>query len=139
MIIYPKKRISWRKQGSIINLVRPLFEGYLFIAYPKEEIGIFDHLLRKYQLNIVWLVYSAGSLVPILNEEKQLLQKLIGSDGIVEVSTLEKHNQQLRVVNGPLVGVEHIIKKISRRDLRITVEIPVLDEKRRIELEGVLR
>jgi transcriptional antiterminator NusG len=137
-LIYPRRRISWRKQGGIIDLVRPLFDGYLFISYPKEKIREFDQLLRMRKLNIAWLIYSGEALVPILNEEKQLIQKLMGSDGIVEVSTVGKHNEQLQVLSGPLVGLEHIIKKVSHRNRRITVEIPVLDEKRKIELEGIL-
>ncbi len=137
-LIYPRRRISWRKQGSYIDLVRPLFDGYLFISYPKEKIRVFDQILRMRNLNIAWLVYSGGELIPILSEEKQLIQKLMGSDGIVEVSTVEKQNEQLQVVNGPLVGLEHIVTKVSRRNRRITVEIPMLDEVRKIELEGNL-
>lgn len=137
-LVYPRRRISWRKQGSYINLVRPLFDGYMFISYAKEKIRDFDQALRMCNLNIAWLVYSGGALVPILNEEKQLIQKLMGSDGIVEVSTVEKQHEQFQIVNGPLVGLEHIVTKVSRRNRRITVEIPVLDEIRKIELEGKL-
>ncbi|MBP2645991.1 MAG: hypothetical protein H6Q75_1431 [Firmicutes bacterium] len=136
--IYPRRRVSWRKQGRIINLVRPLFEGYFFVACPKEKITVFDQLLRLSNLNIAWLVYSAGALVPIYMEERALLERLIGSEGIVDVSTVKKQNDQLEIVDGPLVGLENIIKKISGRKRRITVEIPVLEEKREVELEGIL-
>lgn len=137
-LIYPKRRISWRKQGAIIRLIRPLFDGYLFISCPREKIRGFDQLLRMCKFNIAWLVYSGEALVPILNEEKRLIQRLMGSDGIVEVSTVVKHNEQLQILNGPLVGLEHIVKKISHRNRRITVEISMLDEKRKLELEGLL-
>jgi len=137
-LIYPRRRVSWRKQGSYIDLVRPLFDGYLFISYPKDKIRAFDQALRMRNLNIAWLVYSGGELVPILNEERQLIQKLMGSEGIVEVSTVEKQHEQFQVVKGPLVGLEHIVTKVSRRNRRITVEIPMLDEVRKIELEGNL-
>jgi transcription termination/antitermination protein NusG len=137
-LIYPRRRISWRKQGRYIGLVRPLFDGYLFVSYPKEKIRAFDQLLRMRKLNIAWLVYSGGDLVPILDEEKLLIQKLMGKEEIVEVSTVVKHDGQIQVVDGPLVGLEHIVRKVSRRNRRITVEILVLDEKRKIELEGIL-
>ncbi|AJQ29989.1 hypothetical protein JBW_04660 [Pelosinus fermentans JBW45] len=137
-LIYPKRRISWRKQGAVIGLVRPLFDGYLFISCPREKIRGFDQLLRIRKLNIAWLVYSGEALVPILNEEKELIQRLMGSDGIVEVSTVVKHDEQLQILNGPLVGLEHIVKKVSHRNRRITVEVSMLDEKRKIELEGIL-
>lgn len=90
-----------------------------------------------YKLNIAWPVYSAGALVPIYTEEQLLIQKLIGNGGIVEVSTLKKQNEQLQVVNGPLLGLDHIIKKVSPKNRRIMVEVTVLDEKKKIELEGV--
>ncbi|WP_040292453.1 transcription termination/antitermination NusG family protein [Acetonema longum] len=136
-LICPKRRISWRKQGSIISIVRPLFEGYLFVASPAERLEEFYNLLRMYKLNIAWPVYSAGALVPIYTEEQLLIQKLIGNGGIVEVSTLKKQNEQLQVVNGPLLGLDHIIKKVSPKNRRIMVEVTVLDEKKKIELEGV--
>ncbi|VBB05123.1 transcription termination factor nusg [Lucifera butyrica] len=138
-LIYPRRRISWRKQGTIISLVRPLFEGYLFVAYPQEKIGEFDYLLRRCDLKLVWLVYSTGTLIPILEEEKCIIQQLIGKDGIVEGSTVENHDGQLQVIKGPLAGLGHIVKKVSRRNRRITVEIPVLDEKKNIELEGIFK
>jgi transcription termination/antitermination protein NusG len=137
-VIYPRRRISWRKQGSIISLVRPLFEGYLFIATEKEKIREYSRILRMNQLNVAWLVYSAGSLVPIFTEEKQLIQQLMGAEGIVEVSAVERYSDRLQVVNGPLLGQEHIITKVSGRNRRITIEIPVLEEKKKIELEGII-
>jgi transcription termination/antitermination protein NusG len=137
-VIYPRRRISWRKQGSIISLVRPLFEGYLFVATEKEKMREYNRILRMHQLNVAWLVYSAGSLVPLIAEEKQLIQQLMGAEGVVEVSAVQRDNDRLQVVNGPLLGQEHIIKKVSSRNRRITVEIPVLAEKRNIELEGII-
>ena len=46
-LIYPKRRISWRKQGGYVNLVKPLFDGYIFISCLKEKIRDFDksHIL----------------------------------------------------------------------------------------------
>jgi transcriptional antiterminator NusG len=136
--IYPRKRVSWRKQGRLISLVKPLFEGYMFVSCSEGEIAVFDQLLRRNKLNIAWLVYSAGTLVPIFKEEKLLIQQLIGLDGIVEMSSVKKYNDHLQIVNGPLVGLEHIVKKVSGRNRRITVEIPVLEENKNVELEGVL-
>ncbi|BBB93458.1 MAG TPA: antitermination protein NusG [Methylomusa anaerophila] len=138
-IINPKRRVYWRKSGQIISIIRPLFEGYLFVSINRENIEEFDHLLRKHRISAGWLVYSAGSLVPILPEEKQLIQKLIGSEGIVEISEIEKTEDQIKIVNGPLLGLEQIVKKYSRRDQRITVEVPILQEKRQLELGGVLK
>lgn len=136
-IIYPKRRVCWRKCGQMISLIRPLFEGYLFVSSESTKIQNFDRLLHKYEFNVGGLVYSAGALIPILTKEKELIRKLMGNEGIVEVSEIEKIDNQIKVVTGPLVGFEPLIKKFSGRNRRITVEIPILAENRQIELGGV--
>lgn len=137
-IFCPKRRIGWRKSGRVISIIRPLFEGYLFVSINSKNILKFDFLLRSYKIGIVRLVRSAGSLVPISPEEKQLLQGLMDSGKVVEVSRLERVNTEYRVIDGPLLGYEHMIKKFSKRDRRITIEVPILQEKKILQLEGIL-
>lgn len=57
---------------------------------------------------------------------------------IVEVSKVERVKEELKVIDGPLLGFEHMIKNFSSRNRRITVEIQILEEVKRIELEGIL-
>jgi transcriptional antiterminator NusG len=137
-LVFPRRRVSWRKQGGIISIIRPLFEGYLFVDSDEKKIGKFDELLRIHKLNVAQLLYSGGTLVPIFDEEKHLILQLIGRNGIVEASTVARQEEHLQVVKGPLVGLEHLVKKISDKKRRITVEIPVMNEKRKVELEGIL-
>lgn len=137
-VFCPRRKISWRKGGHILSVIRPLFEGYLFVSSPGKKIGTFDRLLRMYRLDIVRLIRSAGSLAPISSEEKRLLQGLLDYNRIVEVSKIEMVKEQLRVIDGPLLGCEHIIKNFSSSKRRLTVEIPLLHESKKIELEGIL-
>lgn len=137
-VFCPKRRVGWRKKGRIISIVRPLFEGYLFVSSNEENIITFDYLLRKYKIDMAWLVQSAGCLVPISKEEKQFLQKLMDREKIVESSKVKIVENHFEVVDGPLLGLEHTIKNISSKNRRIIIEVPILQEKRRIELEGTL-
>jgi transcription termination/antitermination protein NusG len=137
-IVFPRRRIHWRKQGAIIGLVRPLFEGYLFVSVQNNDIEKLDYLLRMHKMN-AWLVRSAGGvIVPILAEEKQLILQLMGSTGIVDISQIEIIKGQIKVVKGPLKGLEPVIKKFSKRSQMITLEVPILQTKNQIELAGVL-
>jgi transcription termination/antitermination protein NusG len=136
-LIFPRRRISWRKQGSIICLVRPLFEGYLFVSAQRNNIEKLDYFLRIHKMN-AWLVRSGGAIVPILAEERQLILQLMGSTGIVDISQIEIIKGQLKVVKGPLLGLEPVIRKFSKKSQKITLEIPILQEKNKIELAGVL-
>lgn len=137
-IFYPKKRIGWRKKGNIISIIRPLFEGYLFVSANERSINRFDYLLRNCKLNRAWLVQSAGCLAPISNEEKNILEKLMDCEKVVECSKVKVIKDQFEVVEGPLLGLEYTIKKISYKNRRIIVELPILEEKKQIELEGML-
>ncbi|GEM_PF-1669131 len=137
-VFCPKRRIGWRKSGQVVSIIRPLFEGYLFVSVNKKDIGKFDRLLRAYKINVVRLVRSAGSLVPISYQERTLLQGLMDYGRIVEVSKIERTEEKIKVIDGPLLGFEHMIKKFSSRNRRITVEVPILEEKKIIELEGIL-
>jgi len=137
-VFCPQKKVRWRKKGCILDIVKPLFAGYLFVAIHNEEIEKFYRLLNMYKINMVKLVRNAGSIVPISIEEKQILQRLMDCERIVEVSKFEIIEEQLRVIEGPLIGCEHMIKKISNRNRRITIEIPILEEKKNIDLEGIL-
>nr|WP_092071910.1 transcription termination/antitermination NusG family protein [Dendrosporobacter quercicolus]NSL49445.1 antitermination protein NusG [Dendrosporobacter quercicolus DSM 1736]SDM31149.1 transcriptional antiterminator NusG [Dendrosporobacter quercicolus] len=137
-IINPKKKIPWRKKGRVITLIRPLFEGYLFVSTTNENIKEFHYLLQKHRMNIGWLVYSAGSLLPISSQEKQLIQTLMDNEGIVGISRVKQTNNQIEIINGPLLGFEKMIKNYSRREQRITVEIPLLQEKKQIKLGAIL-
>jgi transcriptional antiterminator NusG len=133
-IVYPKRRVGWRKKGHVISVIRPLFEGYLFVSTNKIET--FHNLLRKHAINNAWLTRCGENLMPIYPEEKNLIQQLIGNEGIVEVSEIQMVDNQIKVVKGPLIGLEHVIKKYSGKNRRIVIEFSVLGEKREVELEG---
>ena len=137
-IFCPRRRISWRKGGRMLSIIRPLFEGYLFVSAPCKKIGKFDRLLQMYRLNVARLVRSSGSLIPISSEEKQLLQGLMDYKRVVEVSKIEIIKEQLKVIDGPLLGCEYMIKNFSSKKHRITIEVPLLHEIKKIELEGIL-
>jgi transcriptional antiterminator NusG len=46
--------------------------------------------------------------------------------------------ERFKVTNGPLLGCEHMIINFSSRKHRITIEVPLLHERKKIELEGIL-
>jgi len=133
-IIYPRRQVFWRKQGKILKLIKPLFSGYLFVA--TDKVTELDYLLRKHKIGIAWLIRSGGALVPIFEEEREFIEKLIGVEEIVGVSEVLKSENDFKVIKGPLLGLEHKIKKYSSREQRITIEILIMKEIKRIELQG---
>ena len=134
-IVFPKRRLSWRKKGRVIDVVKPLFSGYLFVSASQRQVIRLNLWLRTQKVDI-WFLKVGNFLTPISEQEMIIIRKLLSSDGIVEESQIVKAGQRVMVVSGPLVGLEGIIKECSRRNRRITIGVTVAGEERQVELEG---
>lgn len=133
--IFPKRRLSWRKKGAILDVIKPLFRGYLFVSAEEKRIKELDDWMRDKKVDI-WFVKIEKLIIPITNEEVQLIKQLICNGDIVERSVIIKIGEEAKIVNGPLVGLEGIVEKYSKRDRRVTIKVTVNGEEKRIELEG---
>ncbi|GBF33014.1 transcription antitermination NusG-related protein [Desulfocucumis palustris] len=134
-IIFPKRRLSWRKKGKIIYVIKPLFSGYLFAAANYEQIEELHQWLRIQKANI-WFVKVGNLLTPIDNHEMELIQKLMCNGDIVDSSEIQKNGESVMIVKGPLVGLEGIIEQYSKRNRRVVIKVNIGGEERRVELEG---
>lgn len=135
--ILPKRRLSWRKKGVIYEVIKPLFIGYLFVSANYNRIKELDNWIRNQKLDI-WFVKIDKSIIPITSEEVQLIKRLVGNGDIIEKSDLIKIGEKVKIVNGPLVGLEGIVEKHSNRNRRVTIKVIICGEEKRVELEGVM-
>ena len=134
--IFPKRRLSWRKKGAILDVIKPLFRGYFFVSAEYKRIKELDDWMRDKKLDI-WFVKINKLIIPITNQELQLIKQLIGDGDIVERSEIIKLGEKTKIVSGPLVGFEGIVDKYSKRDCRVTIKVTVNGEEKRVELEGM--
>lgn len=134
-ILFPKRRLSWRKRGEVIEIVKPLFNGYFFVFAQDNRIREIDFWLRIKKPDI-WFVKFGKAMIPVLNEEMKLVQKLTCDSDIVERSAIYKNGDKIEVVSGPLVGLEGIVEKYSGRNRRATVRITIGGKERRVELDA---
>lgn len=134
-IILPKRRLSWRKKGKIIDVIKPLFSGYLFIAANYKQIIELNLWLRTQKIN-VWFVKVGNLITPIDIYEMEIIQKLMCNDNIVGVSEIVNVGEQVMIVKGPLVGLEGIIVKCLKRNHRVIINVAIGGEERKVELEG---
>lgn len=134
--IFPKRRLTWRKKGAILDVIKPLFAGYLFASASNMRITELDYWIRAERAD-VWFVKIDKSIIPITNEEVQLIRQLISNGDIVEKSEIATIGEEVKVVGGPLLGLEGIVEKLSKRDRRVTIRIAINGEEKRVELEGI--
>ncbi|MCX8131432.1 MAG: antitermination protein NusG [Clostridia bacterium] len=134
-IIFPKRRLSWRKKGQIIDIIEPLFRGYLFVTTTNERIEELDLWLRVNRIE-AQLMKTDKKISQITSEEADLISKLMCNGDIVEKSEIKKIGERVSIVSGPLVGLEGIIERFSKRNRRVTVRITIGGEVKRVDLEG---
>jgi transcriptional antiterminator NusG len=134
-VILPKRKLSWRKKGKVIDVIKPLFNGYLFVSADDMRISEVSLWLRNHKMG-VWFITFGGSIIPVNQKEMLLIQQLISNGGIVEPSVIMQNGHNVKIVSGPLVGLEGLIQKYCKRDRRVIIKITIGSEEKLVELEG---
>jgi len=116
--------------------VKPFFPGYLFVH---TDLDLTGSLILKWMPGIVGLVsfYGSPATVPecLITEIRQHMQKLINSG---RTNTRFQAGEEVRVVEGPLAGLEGIFDLNLTGSQRARVLLRILGEQcMRVELPAM--
>ncbi len=119
-----------RDRRKRINL--PLFPGYLFVhskmdAYAHLEILKIDGVVR--------ILGNDGKLIPIPDEQIFAIQALIKNGMAITPFPYLKEGMRVRVVNGPLIGIEGILLKTRPQKHRLVISVNLLKESVSVEID----
>lgn len=107
-------------QGEWHTRERILFPGYVFLVTDHLE-ELYDSL--KEVIGSTRLIGTGEEIVPLSEEEVALLLRLGKEEQLVEMSTGIIENSQIRILEGPLMGLEGTIRKIDRHKRKAWLEI----------------
>ncbi len=110
------------ESSDIITFNRVLYEPKIMTSY---------HLLGKGRLRSAPQEYP---VVPVSDEDMNIVNDLLGKNGIVERSCGIKEGSLVKFTEGPLMGKESIVKKVDPSKHYAIIEMEFLGEKRRISL-----
>ncbi|MCX7920823.1 MAG: antiterminator LoaP [Clostridia bacterium] len=129
--LVPKRKLKEKRSGKSYSVIKKLFPGYVFIRTSMD--------LDKYRI-----ITSVPRLLRILNtgtyysqiedEEMSLILKLVGEDSIIDYSRIFIENSRVLVKDGPLYGIEGIIKKINKHTNRAKVQLNFMGEPRFVDV-----
>ena len=107
-----------------------LFPGYVFVytAQPEELHTI---LKKKNISDFLKILQTGDEFVPITDEEEEILKRLTGETGRVDISTGLIREGVLQVIQGPLKGMEPYVRHIDRHKKKATLEMTLFGEKKR--------
>ncbi|GCD09737.1 antiterminator LoaP [Clostridium tagluense] len=130
--IVPTRELRERKDGKWHTVKRKLFPGYLLI---KGIINIEIYYKLKKTPGIIKLLTSEDEILTVDEGELTVLKILLDRhDNNVGISTLYKENDSIKIIAGPLMGLEGQIIKVDSRKGRAKVSLSFMKEERIVEL-----
>lgn len=130
-VLVPKRRLRERKNGNWFFNTRVLFPGYVLLY---GNIDIDNYYKMKRIPGLLKLLRSNNDILEIGNREMYLISKLISNGDVIGFSNILLENGKVRVIDGPLLSMEGIIKEIDYRKGRAKVIMNFLGEERTVDL-----
>ena len=127
----PLRRRAQRYQRRTVETFLPMFPGYLFVQLDEDRKSI---LVRSHKVVSVLAVSEAGEAT--LVRELQAVQCLeaAGRQSELTVQPEIVSGRPVRVVAGPLKGMEGIVEKRNRQT-RVSVNVDILGQSVSVDLD----
>ena len=100
-----------RKKGKWYNIRKPMFPGYVFISTENIE-ELYEELKGVPKLTKV--LGTDHTVTPISKAEESLIKRLTNKQHIAEISVGYIEGDRLIISEGPMMGMEAMVKKIDR-------------------------
>jgi len=126
-----KRKLIVKRQGKSYHVLEKLFPGYVFI---KTDMDREKHKAINHTSGVVQLVSANTDYVKVDDNEMALILKLVNNEGIIECSKLLKENSKITVLEGPLLGMESIIKKVNSHTNRAKIILNLMGLPKMLEV-----
>lgn len=138
----PKKEVIHKKEGKLVKLTKQLFPGYVFIETEMNHIE-FHQMIYELRNRVDGIVrnleHDLEGTPALYDSERELIERLVNKDRVVEHSVGVIEGDKIIVTEGPLMGFESYITHIDRHKRICTLEIDMMGSKRdmKVSLEIV--
>jgi transcriptional antiterminator NusG len=123
-LLWPRRRLRIRRGGEWKDSLAPLFPGYLFLRaddvddIPWRELRSLPDFIR--------FLPSNDRIVALDEHDQATLTHFLSFGEVVDKSVVTfDENRRIRVVSGPLQGLEGLIVKVDRRKGRAKVRLDI--------------
>ena len=96
----------------------PFVPGYIFFETEDPRNLYFE--LKKVPKR-KFLLRVDDDFLAVSREEEGFIRSFLGSEDVIKVSKVRKEGDRIKIVSGPLVGKEALIKKIVMHTLTATI------------------
>jgi transcriptional antiterminator NusG len=126
---------SWsRRSGSARAIRMPLFPGYLFVRETLHKARYLD--LLKVSGVVRVLEDGWSRLTPVPDDEIEAIQQIVSADVMVFPHAHLRRGQHVRVLDGPLAGLEGMFVHDKPSKGRLVVSVNMLGRSIAVEMDG---
>jgi len=130
--IIPKLVINERRQGVWHEVVKKLLPGYILVH---GKVGVEEYYMFKGVPGVVKLLRTGKDFCPIPEEEIYVLGTLMSEGEIIGPSLITfEEGDRVKVLEGPLKGLEGLIVKVNKRKGRARICLSFLGDNRFVDL-----
>ena len=119
-VYVPKFDRLKRRHGEIKVIRDILFPGYIF--WETEDASDLRLRLRKIP-GLTKLLGAPEGVLKLYEEEERLIRKLCGKTHILDVSRGYIEGERVKVISGPLMGMDALICSVNRKKKRAVIRV----------------
>ncbi|MEN6492000.1 MAG: transcription termination/antitermination NusG family protein [Rectinema sp.] len=122
------KKMYIRRKGKTKLEDAPVFPGYIFFEYEDDSLPTdIIHDLRHSRFFIRFLPNNESPR-PLNNRDSEIIRHFIHFGSLIPPSLVKfDENQKIKVIQGPLQGIEGFITKVDRRKHRAKVRLTIAE------------
>jgi transcriptional antiterminator NusG len=121
-LLWPRRNLRIRRKGRWLDTLAPIFPGYLFLKTENLSTDLFLRLRRCPGFSR--FLPNNQTISPLNSGDKKILTHFLQFGEIVDKSLVVfDENDRIRVVSGPLTGLEGSIVKVDKRKGRVKVRL----------------
>lgn len=123
---WPRRQVTIRRKGRKLPSQAPIFPGYIFLEAEEVTPGVYWTL--KGISGFFQFLKSNRAIEPLTGSDKRLLLHFLSFGEILGKSKIVfDKNKRIRVLEGPLKGLEGLIVKVDRRKGRAKVKLSLYE------------
>lgn len=125
-LLWPRRSLRIRRLGAWHDSLAPIFPSYIFLQADSVGPALYTGLKRV--PGFVRFLPSNEKIAPLEKRDQDLLSHFLSFGEIVKKSVAYfDENKSIRIVSGPLKGLEGMIVRVDRRKGRAKVRLAMYD------------
>lgn len=125
-VLWPRRNLKIRKKGKWVNELSPIFPGYLFLETDAVTPAVFDTCRRV--PGFIRFLKDNRHITPLTGRDKDIVIHFLKLGEVVgsSLATFDE-KQKVRIISGPLQGLEGRIVKVNKRKKRIKLKLELYE------------